>query len=202
MLPELELKNELAESVSSYLVHKKNILEVVLQSQFATKKPKYLELYDEQQVTRIYTAEGEVRTIVNSENQRDEEALKSLCLKVFNFEDVLDSTPVHKSSEISLQDIACLRQRPGKKDKKSDIQFACYISKGLEMTEMNSLFEIPPIELVSYSVELLGIFLKTGEQEPNRLEFDFKDILRVVITQENDHYLVLCYKLKKNLSSF
>ena len=200
MLPELDIKQGLAESVSSYLMHKKNILEVVLESQLATPKPKYLELYAEERVTRVYTAGGEIRTIVNSDDQTDHEALKNLNLKTFAFDDVLDSTPVHKSSDITLRDVTFVRQRPSEKNKKSDIKHACYINKNLEMTEMNSLFEIPPKELVLYSIELVSIFVE-GLNQPERLEFNYQDLLRIVITRENDHFLVLCYKLKMNLSS-
>ena len=193
MFHEQELRQELAQSVSSYLMFRKNILEVVLSSQLATDKTKYLELYGDNITTRIYSAHGEIRTIVNSNNQTDFEALKNLSLSFFSFDDVLDSRPVHKSAELSLADISLSLQNSDGSSSCSQTHSACYINSDLHVSYINQGVSLPEKELVNYVIELLKVFDKSTS--PERIDFTYRGKFTITLTKENNRFLLLCNTL-------
>lgn len=190
MLHEHDLKQELAQSVSSYLMFKKNILEVVLSSQLATDKTKYLELYGDSITTRIYSSDGEIRTVVNSNNETDFDALKNFSLSFFSFDDVLDSSPVHKSSNISLADISLSLQKSIESPTDEGTYSACYLNSDFHVSYMNQDVPLPEKELVSYAVEILKVFVETPSLD--RIDFTYREIFKVTITKENSRYLLIC----------
>ena len=82
-----KFQQQLAQKVSRHLGEKKNVLEVILTGQFITEKSKCLAINDGSKHLYIYTKQGSLRALKNSDGKEDYDALRSMNLNILSFEE-------------------------------------------------------------------------------------------------------------------
>ena len=196
----IRVARQLAEKVSNHLVYSKSLLKTVIKSQLVSPSHKCLTIEADNFSLSIYSAEGKIYKINNSNNQHGLEALDGLQIKELIYSENILSECIEIETTISLRSIMkALDAIPDPNFKRSlNCESACYINNANRVVKVHSELNIPNKDIINYIKKVMQVFPVTKESE-FKLEMNFSmntEDLKVVLVSEEDFILATVHQVE------
>lgn len=190
------VKDQLAVRVSEYLTRKKNVLEAIVQSQLITNTSKCLVIESDKQKTEIFSSEGEIVEIRNTQGDTDQLALDKLKIEILSFTERVYNEPLQKKTTLTFYDVcnSWLNMHCSDTSSMRD-DSACYIDFSYNLQAYKENTALPDRRIIEFAKQMIDL-LYQDETQPEILEFkvNLQELHTVKISKEEKAYLVKCSK--------